>query len=229
MANKIIIDGEVCFGSTDFSSASSLLCEDNKGNESNVQAELDNLNEVAESNTNVEYMIGNMVQYNPTTDELNVYSNGELVGTIYCAFKEPRALVPILSGYTCDIGEVIYANYWDTSYPWRVFADGGWHGGAGIPNYLGFKFYESKCVKRFKFKAHSTYGATIKLQASKSESDSSWFDLTDSIYVKPNEEKFINLDNNETYKRYRIYYLGSDYLTGGQYYALCNKIQFYGR
>ena len=189
----------------------------------------ENTNDISELNGNVGNLSNNITKYNSETDELEVYVNGNLVGTIYCAFTEPKALVPILSGYTCDIGEVIYANYWDTSYPWRVFGDGGWHGAAGIPNYLGFKFYEPTCVKRFKFKAHVQYGATIKLQASKSESDSSWFDLTDSIYVKPGEEKFINVDNNENYRRYRVYYLGSDYLTGGQYYALCNKIQFYGR
>ena len=184
MANKLIIDGEVCLGSTDLTSASSLICKDKNGDDSNVQNEIDELRlDVAESNSNVEYMIGNMVQYNPTTDELNVYSNGELVGTIYCAFKEPKALVPILSGYTCDIGEVIYENYWDTSYPWNVFRGNTWHGAAGIPNSIGFKFYEPTCVKRVKFKAYPDYGANIKIQASKSESDSSWFDLTDSIFI----------------------------------------------
>ena len=190
----------------------------------------ENTNDISELNSNVGNLSNNITKYNSETDELEVYINGNLVGTIYCAFTEPRPLVPILSGYTCDIGEVIYGNYYSTSYPWYVFGTGNmWHGDAGIPNYLGFKFYEPTCLKRVKFKAYPLYGATIKIQASKSESDSSWFDLTDSIYVNPDEEKFINVDNNENYRRYRVYFLSSDYLTGGKYYALCDQMQFYGR
>ena len=43
MANKLIIDGEVCFGST--SSASSVICKDNNGNNSTVQSELDKIDD----------------------------------------------------------------------------------------------------------------------------------------------------------------------------------------
>ena len=42
MANKLVIDGEVCFGSTD--SAENIICTDKDGNSSNVQIELDNFN-----------------------------------------------------------------------------------------------------------------------------------------------------------------------------------------
>ena len=41
MANKVIIDGEVCFGSTD--SAENIICKDIDGNQSNVQIELDGI------------------------------------------------------------------------------------------------------------------------------------------------------------------------------------------
>ena len=48
MANKLIIDGATVLGSTD--SASSIICKDNEGNNSNIQTELDKINDKVEEN-----------------------------------------------------------------------------------------------------------------------------------------------------------------------------------
>ena len=61
MANKVIIDGNVCFGSVD--SASSITCKDKDDNKSTVQAELDSLyDDIDDIITNV----GDNIQENLT-------------------------------------------------------------------------------------------------------------------------------------------------------------------
>ena len=61
MANKMVINGQVVIGSIDI--ASSIKCKDNNGNESNVQNELDNLNEKVED---VITNVGDNIQENLT-------------------------------------------------------------------------------------------------------------------------------------------------------------------
>lgn len=240
MANKLIIDGEVCLGSTDLTEASSLICKDKNGEDSNVQSEIDELRlEVAESNTNVEYMIGNMVQYNPETDCIDIYSNGVLIGSMAAGIQDPIKLTPIL---TTDNGKCICSGVWENSVgfaAWTAFNgvindhNGGWVGTANsvAGQWLGYNFDKLVTVRKFKitnrYNGSNPAGApnSFKLQGSNNKVD--WYDIqqytnTNSAY---GGTSWFYVDTPQSFEMFRLYILSGHYSS----YVMINELEFYGR
>ena len=99
-------------------------------NDTNVEEELNSLNNsvatanselskltnnVSMLNSNVSTLNSNLSRYNPDTDSLEVYYNGNIVGSIFCGFKIPyiyhqgNECVTLTGGWSAD-GYTIYSD-----------------------------------------------------------------------------------------------------------------------
>ena len=240
MANKLIIDGETVFGST--SSASSILCTNTDGSQSNVQSKLDNIqNDVNNNKTDIDSLYDNVynnsIRYNKETDCLDIYIDGVLIGSKAMGFTNPIALVPVL---TASNQRILHSGeYTAGGYPaWKLFngtateKTDSWvktNATAG-KEYVGYNFEEYKTVSHFfvKNRFGDTNGSlaptSFKLQGSDNLNE--WYDIQTYTHSSSDSlEKYYYLNTPRRFKAFRLLLMSFSNTSTGV--GLC-RLQFYG-
>lgn len=154
----------------------------------------------------------------------------------------PKGNVPIMTSNTAPYGEAFGSSVYSSYYYYKPFDDDGANNSYWSPtsnstnNYIGYKFVNPVCVKRFMYSIHindlTNHPFNMKLQAS--NDGTNWTDLTpykyidSSVVTVSHAPYYINVDNDNYYLQYRIFVpevMYSSQWGGNIFWA----IQFYGR
>lgn len=93
------------------------------------------------------------VRYNPETDKVQIYVNGEWINWKSGGLKDSEALIPTMASYTSPKGEVGYGTYFDSRfYPWKAFDNdnsGNWLSAQDVTDsYITYTFDSEVTVKK---------------------------------------------------------------------------------
>lgn len=141
--------------------------------------------------------------------------------------------VPQMTSNTTPSGVVSASSVHSSSAAWKGFSDNGtWHSAdsssSTVNQWLQYEFTKPVCIKAFFVKPHSANNITYKIQGYNTV-NSSWDDLTDVLSALASTEYLVKLNNYNKYTKYRLYVITSTYLTGGKYYTVITRLNFYGR
>lgn len=145
---------------------------------------------------------------------------------------QPKGLVPVMTSSTAPYGKVTASSdNGSTREAWQVFNTNDestfWHANKNVPQWLQYAFTSPTCVRKVELRTWD-YGFKAKLQAS--NDGSTWNDLKiDLDYPNVKTTYTIDIDNEQAYLYYRLYFDDSYYVNNGVKYVLLHKLQFYGR
>ncbi|NMI02856.1 hypothetical protein HF638_02655 [Paenibacillus sp. SZ31] len=173
-------------------------------------------------------------------DELEIYnevidpvlkkiliSSGETTYSLYKKVGKP--LVPLMDGYDNAFGSVIGSASYSTGYTWKAFDndDTTAYGTNFIPDsskpiYVGFRFNEPVCVKRYSFLAGLR---TFKFMASNNGTTWDTLDTKTSLVSNTSTIQTFDIQNDKFYSYYK---LEATLATSGNAWVSIFSVQFYG-
>ncbi|MGQ8871426.1 LamG-like jellyroll fold domain-containing protein [Paenibacillus sp. TSA_86.1] len=150
--------------------------------------------------------------------------------TTYSFYKKVgMPLIPVMDRFDNEIGSAIGSASYSTGYTWKAFDNDGttYYGTNFIPDsskpvYIGYKFNEPVCVKRYSFLAGLR---TFKFMAS--NNGTSW-DILDTKTSLISNTSTIQTFDVQNEKKYSYYKLEATLVTSGNAWITIYFVQFYG-
>lgn len=178
------------------------------------------------------------VSYDDTNHYIRVKdANGVWHNAVYYNCNEPEALVPVMTSNTTPYGEAICNSAASSGPAYYAFdgnSDHQWLSSemsTGSGAYIGYRFRNPVCIKRFKYRFASQFPNTViafKLQAS--NDGTTWIDISGQLsdqvagaspYVVYSTR---DIENSSFYLYYRLYRVSSS----ANDYFYVSGLQFYG-
>ncbi|WP_068620000.1 hypothetical protein [Paenibacillus tuaregi] len=148
----------------------------------------------------------------------------------YSLHKKLKPLIPVMNGYENAVGSVIGSGSYLTNYTWKAFDndDATYYGTSFVPAssypvYVGFRFNDPVCVKRYSFLAGLR---TFKFMASNNGTTWDTLDTRTSLESNTTTTQTFDIQNNNFYTHYKIQATlattGSDWISifSAQFYEL---------
>ncbi|WP_366345721.1 LamG domain-containing protein [Paenibacillus amylolyticus] len=150
--------------------------------------------------------------------------------TTYSLYKVVgKPLIPLMDGYDNAVGSVIGSASYSTGYTWKAFDndDTSAYGTNFIPDsskpiYVGFRFNEPVCVKRYSFLAGLR---TFKFMASNNGTTWDTLDTKTSLVSNTSTIQTFDIQNDKFYSYYK---LEATLATSGNAWVSIFSVQFYG-
>ncbi|WP_433583394.1 hypothetical protein [Paenibacillus amylolyticus] len=140
-----------------------------------------------------------------------------------------KPLIPLMDGYDNAVGSVIGSASYSTGYTWKAFDndDTTAYGTNFIPDsskpiYVGFRFNEPVCVKRYSFLAGLR---TFKFMASNNGTTWDTLDTQTSLVSNTSTTQTFDIQNDKLYSYYK---LEGTLATSGNAWVSIFSVQFYG-
>ncbi|MEK4525632.1 MULTISPECIES: hypothetical protein [Paenibacillus] len=150
--------------------------------------------------------------------------------TTYSLYRKiGKPLIPLMDGYENTIGSVIGSASYSTGYTWKAFDsdDTTAYGTNFIPDsskpiYVGFRFNDPVCVKRYSFLAGLR---TFKFMASNNGTTWDTLDTQTSLVSNTSTIQMFDIQNDKLYSYYK---LEATLATSGNAWVSIFSVQFYG-
>ncbi|KZE65186.1 hypothetical protein AV545_04480 [Paenibacillus jamilae] len=142
--------------------------------------------------------------------------------------KAERPLVPLMNGFDSPSGSVIGSANYSTNYTWKAF-DGdditvyatNFTPSSSYPAFIGFKFNEAVCVKRYSFRAGLR---TFRFMASNNGINWDVLDTKSSLTANITDTQTFDILNVQSYTQYKI---ETTLATTGNDWINIYSVQFY--
>ncbi|MGR6760458.1 discoidin domain-containing protein [Paenibacillus sp. T2-29] len=143
--------------------------------------------------------------------------------------KAERPLVSLMNGFDSPSGSVIGSANYSTNYTWKAF-DGdditvyatNFTPSSSYPAFIGFKFNEAVCVKRYSFRAGLR---TFRFMASNNGVNWDVLDTKSSLTANITDTQTFDILNDQSYTQYKI---ETSLATTGNDWISIYSVQFYG-
>ncbi|MDR6715869.1 MULTISPECIES: hypothetical protein [Paenibacillus] len=154
-------------------------------------------------------------------------SSEESTYSLYKKIGEP--LVPLMDAYDNGVGSVIGSASYSTGYTWKAFDNDdttaygtNFTPDSSKPIYVGFRFNDPVCVKRYSFLAGLR---TFKFMASNNGTTWDTLDTKTSLVSNTSTTQTFDIQNDKLYSYYK---LEATLATSGNAWVSIFSVQFYG-
>ncbi|WFA88125.1 hypothetical protein [Paenibacillus amylolyticus] len=147
--------------------------------------------------------------------------------SLYKVFGKP--LIPLMDAYDDGVGSVIGSASYSTGYTWKAFDNDdttaygtNFTPDSSKPIYVGFRFNDPVCVKRYSFLAGLR---TFKFMASNNGTTWDTLDTKTSLVSNTSTTQAFDIQNDKLYSYYK---LEATLATSGNAWVSIFSVQFYG-